>query len=205
MYRTIVDLTKRTGLVARLWSFAFTLQSALGTTSPPQPGDSLDVSSLNLGGVTVSSGSGNLSYDIVGGSEGLGVSGGGSSAISGSESMSVTFATPAEKLGVTLNDFGGIQFFGFIPEVATLQFYRNGTLRNSTTISGCQKSLATGGPLASFTVTPGVTFDQVKITPFFSSFFLSAVKSCSSTDPKCLTVLDDGNPPASGGNHCPWP
>jgi type II secretory pathway pseudopilin PulG len=205
LYRTIVDLVRRTGLSARPWSFSQSLQAVLGT--PVVAGGSLGVSTLDLGGTTVSSSGGQISYEVVGGNEGLGVASGGSIAINGSESMSVTFSKSAQKFAITLNDFGGttFPFFGFFPETAALKFYRNGSLLYSTTVSGCQNSVTGGGPLASFTVDPGVTFDQVQITPFFSSFFLSAVKSCASTDSTCLTALDNGLPPSSSGNHCDWP
>jgi hypothetical protein len=213
LYRTVADLAKRANLVARDWPDGFAsltfdsanVQAALGQASAPVAGNSLGVSTLRFFGANVSSGSGNISFDSVGGSDGIGVAGGGSSAVSGSESMSVTFAKPAGKLAITLNDFGGFNFFGFIPEIATLRFYSGTTLVSTTAISGCQTSIPGGGPLASFTVTPGASFDQVQITPFFSSFFLSAVKSCASTDPTCLTALDNGLPPASSGNHCDWP
>jgi len=206
LYRTVADLAKRANLVARDWPDGFAsltfnsanVQAALGQSSAPVAGNSLGVSTVRFLGANVSSSSGNLSFDTVGGNDGLGVSGGGSSAVTGSESMSVTFAKPADRLAITLNDFGGFNFFGFIPEVAILRFYSGTTLVSTTTISGCQASLAAGGPLASFTVTPGASFDQVQIAPFFSSFFLSAVNSCASTG-TCVTALD------TASNHCDWP
>jgi type II secretory pathway pseudopilin PulG len=211
VFRTLSDLATRANLSARDWpdnlaSLSFTassLQAALGQTTPPTAGSSLGVSSLRFYGATVTSSGGNITYDTDGGTEGIGVSGSGT-AIGGGESMSVSFAATAKRLAISLNDFGGttVPFFGFIPETATLRFYLNGTLKNTTTISGCQNSVPSGGPLASFTVTPGVTFDQVQITPFFSSFFLSAVSSCDASGPACLTALDNGEPPANGGNHC---
>jgi hypothetical protein len=210
VYRTVDDLAKRANLAARDWpdnliSLTFNASSLQNVLGQPPSAGSLGVASLRFYGATVSAGSGNISYDVVGGNAGIGVAGGGN-AISGSESMSVTFAKPANKLALSLNDFGGttVPFFGFFPETAQLKFYSGSTLRFSTTVSGCQSSIPTGGPLASFTVTPGVTFDQVQITPFFSSFFLSALKSCAPSDPTCLTALDTGaSPPA--GNHCAWP
>lgn len=218
LYRTFTDLATKANLLARNWpddyaSLTFTasnLQAALGLSSAPTPNTSLGVSSLLFYGATVSSASGNISYYSDAGGEGIGVTGGGGSnanMIQSGESLRVKFAKLSDKLAITLDDFGGITFFGFIPATASVQFYKSGVpVGSATTLKGCQNNVAGGGPLASFTITPGLQFDEFQVTnsSFFFPFILSAVRSCSASDPSCITLLDNGAAPPSG-NHCPWP
>jgi hypothetical protein len=201
LYRTIGDLVRRTGLTARAWPFSLTLQSALGTNTPPVLGSSLGVSTLTVGGAqigagSISGGQLNLSYDAAGGVEGFGVfGGGGGTGISGNDYITATFAqATTNKVALSLSGLDN-------SERATLVFLRRGSIVGSTvTLQGCRSG---SGALANFTLTPGVSYDEIGVTswPYSSSFLLSAVTTCSATASTCLTSLDNGTSPPSG-NHC---
>jgi hypothetical protein len=216
-YRRIGDLVKLTGLTARNWEGltsigldAATIQAALGLSSAPTPG-SLGVSSMYVNDALISSTSGNISFDNVGGNDGIGINGGGSLGITPGETIQIKFDKAADKLAITLNSMG-IVSFGFLSwtERAQIQFFRNGNpVATASALKGCRAD----GQFASFTVSPGVSFDQIQLTalsttadPFFgttlnSNFYLSGFATCAASATSCITPIEAADPTT----HCPWP
>ena len=127
---------------------------------------------------------------MVGGVEGIGVSGGGSTAIQSGESLRVDLQTPAAELGITLNNAGS--FFG-----AQIQFFRNGSVVDTLAAVSCHSPAVS--TLNSFTFTPIATFDRFVVSnPVNNTFFLlSEFHTCAAGQSSCVTSLDTPT------THCP--
>lgn len=219
VYRTIADLATRANIAARNWPDNFTsvtlnsatVQAALGQTSAPAYG-SLNVTSMYVTDALVSSTtSGKLSFNNADGNEGIGINGGGSLGITPGEGIDIKFDKSAAKLAITLNDMGiDTSFFLSWTEQAQIQFLSGGNPVGSVaTLKGCRAD----GQYASYTVTPGVTFDEIQLTSiastpdtFFhttisSNFYLSGFSTCDASAASCITALETANP----SSHCSWP
>jgi len=198
-YRTVLDLAKKANLAARDWtdllglglaSIKFdtpTLTQALGVA--PAVG-SLGTATLHMSGATVTASSSSISFDAVGGVEGIGVSGGGSNAIQRGESLRVDLSSAAGKLAITLNNAG--TFFG-----AQIQFFRNGSLVDTQAAVSCHSTAVS--TLNSFTFTPVATFDRFVVSNPVNNtaFLLSEFRACTATQSSCVTSLDTPT------THCP--
>lgn len=217
VYRRLSDLIKRIGLDARDWpelgagssSLTFdapTVSAALG--APAGPGDT-GRSTITFPGAQVAGESGtstptNITYDTAGGYDGIGVAGGGSTAIqsSANEFIRIDFSEGWKRFGITLNDFG--TYSGTYTEKVELRFYVGNVGVGSAFVGlGCHPD----GGQASFTVPVDATFDRVDIVPMpannssgpagITAFLIDAVIVCSSTSTACRTSLD------TAANRCP--
>jgi hypothetical protein len=216
LHRTVSDLVRRANLSARDWPDNFasttldspTIQAALGLTTAPSYGD-LNVGSMFVTDALISSTtSANLSFDTSGGNEGVGIAGGGGTGITPGEGVRIKFDKAADKLAISLNDMG-IVTFGFVSwtERAQIQFFKNGSaVGTPVTLQGCRAD----GQFASFTLTPGVNFDQIELTALAttqdsifhttinSNFFVSGFKTCDAAAATCITSIEAANPTS----HC---
>jgi hypothetical protein len=222
VYRRIADLAQRIGLGPRNWfdvgtsSLLFTqanVSAAVGTSV--SPGSSTGQSTIEfpggarVSGITGTSTATEITFDTSGGTEGLGVAGGGDTMIqsTANESLQFRFATGARRLGVTLANIG---YYGWLyVEVVQVSFYRNDTLVGSPYVSGC--GFADGG-MGSFTVSFDQVFDRVDVAAlpalqYFdgtftgtSAFLVAEVKACDSTAAECRTSLD-----VDAARRCPPP
>lgn len=185
-----------------------TLSAALG--GPATYGDTgQSTIDFSAGGVVISafnsSGSQDISFDRSRGVEGIGTVGGNSAISSnGLEGVRLAYGMKARKLSITFNDFG-FGGGGNFAERAELRFFDGATLLSTQIAQGCR----TDGRLATFTfdlVT--ADFDNVEVRSLVTTanskgavrdslFFISAIASCSATDPTCQTAL------YAPGNACP--
>jgi type II secretory pathway pseudopilin PulG len=216
MYRTVADLAKKANLVARDWPDTIlagvkfdstTVGNALGHS--PGSGD-LGVSSLSFPYATVSGYNSGGTADLAfasGSTTGLGGGGGSGNNLDSSagEGIQIKLNQQAQRLAVTLGNFGTGSFFFFpYSEQARFDFYigSGSSPVYSTTVAGCKSD----GGLASFTINTGVQFDSVKVTSIAStivfqpsSFNIAEFDTCGATG-TCVTTLDTGAAPT--GNHC---
>ena len=178
------------GAPAGLASIKFdtpTLTQVLGAA--PAIGSSLGAT-LNMSGAQVTASSSSISFDAVGGVEGIGVSGGGSTAIQRGESLRVDLSAPATELALTLNNAGS--FFG-----AQIQFFRNGSVVDTQAAVSCHSPAVS--TLNSFTFTASAAFDRFVVSnPVNNTFFLlSEFRACAAGQSNCVTSLDTPT------THCP--
>jgi hypothetical protein len=208
----LTDFVKRANLSARDWKDFASTRLDTPTLTPilgaaPAYGD-LGTATLNLGSARItgfnSGGNQNISFDVIGVTEGIGGVGGGNTlSSSGGEGLRIELAERARQFAMTLSGFGGGTFIIFPYQERVEIRFLDGAATVATTIKqGCH---ADGG-LASFTYDPGVEFDKVEIRPLTttialinSAFLLSEFKSCAA-GPACLTTLDTGLAPV--GNRC---
>jgi hypothetical protein len=210
-YQKITDLVRLAGVGARDWPdtaladvtiTAAAVASATGST--PAAGSDLGVSSIafetaRVSGLTAGAAR-NLTFDTVGGNDGLGVEGSGTGISSAlSEAIRIEMKNKGTKFAITLNNFQTV--LGVWKERARFEFYNGTTLVSTfTPWQSCH-----GNAFTSFTFDLGATqFDRIDVTPLVSSadpffgstiatsFFLSAFKACTSTP--CVTTLQAANP-----------
>lgn len=210
-YRSIADVVRRSNLSARPWDEELssvrldnpTVSSALGqsTTSYGDVGQQ----SLNFAGSRVtafnSGGNQNITFDVIGSTEGIGGAGGANTlSSSGGEGLRIELAVRARQFAMTLSGFGGGTFI-IIPyqERVEIRFKDGAVTVATTTKQGCRPD----GGLASLSHDAGVEFDSVEIRPLpatlpfiNSAFLLSEFKTCAA-GPACQTSLSDP------GNICP--
>ncbi len=204
-FATVADLVRRAGRGARDWpdpilsSTTFdspTLTAALGSAPSTDTGQS----AITFPGVTVrafdSGGSQNLSFDSIGGIDGIGGAGGGAAISSnGVEGVRLEFGSKARKLGITLNAFG---VSGPFAERAELRFFDGAALVDTRIAQACQSA---SDPPASFTFDlASLDFDNVEIRSLVttpngggstqdSEFLLSAIATCSAAASTCQSPL----------------
>jgi type II secretory pathway pseudopilin PulG len=218
VYRRLDDLVKRIGLYARDWAeygagtssvpfSAATIGASIGTSVAP--GADLGRSTLAIGNTRVSGETGtstptNLAYDTTGTFEGIGVAGGGSTAIQSSagEFVRLDFVEGWKRFGITLNDFG--TYSSTFTEKVELRFYLDAVAVGPALVfSACR---ADGGQ-ASFSAPVNATFNRVDIVPLpadntagspgITSFYIGEIVACSSTSAECRTSVD------TVANRCP--
>ena len=149
-----------------------------------------------------------LTFDIVGGTEGIG-GGPGSTQLSSADAevLRIDFNIPAQVFAFTLDGFGCRGGCSDADQVQ-LTFYKDGVQLPSSpmTLSACND----GDGLASFSIdlgpSPGGDFNRVDIAPKASvpggvdtTFLMSEFRTCLAGG-GCATSLDTGSGP--GGNHC---
>ncbi|MEO5617644.1 MAG: hypothetical protein ABIS67_07715 [Candidatus Eisenbacteria bacterium] len=204
-FASVGDLVRQAGRGARNWpdpilsSTTFdspTLTAALGSAPSTDTGQS----AITLPGVTVrafnSGGSQNVSFDSIGGIDGIGGAGGGAAISSnGLEGVRLEFGSKARKLGITLNAFG---VSGPFAERAELRFFDGATLVDTRIAQACQSA---SDPPASFTFDLlSLDFDNVEIRSLVttpngggatqdSEFLLSAIATCSAAASSCQSPL----------------
>jgi len=197
-YRRITDLAARVGLAARDWPEGATFNSAtlLAATGSSASGDT-GRSSFSFMATDVTASGGNVSFTTTGGVEGIGVVGGSSLLISGTEFIHFDFHQNASRLGVSLANFGW-EFSNAFREQVEFRFYDSGgSLIGSVTKQGCR---ADGGIATYFVDPPDPTmkYESVDVRPLAltnfslisSQFLISEIASCTSA--LCDTTLSTG-------------
>ena len=230
-YATLVDLITKAHVAARDWpdpapSFASVkLDTATLTAALERPaayGD-LGQNSVRFTDARVTALSGgagqNVTFDILGGTEGIGGAAGGAGLSSAdNESVKIEFSKVAQKFALTLDQFGCRTFFGFCIDFdrVELRFYKAGIELAGALSPQTKNACRAGTGLASFSidlgVSPAADFDRVDIKPLASigfpggtttSFLVAEFKTCAA-GAACVTTLDTG--PAltatTGGNRC---
>jgi len=221
-YRTLQDFVNRARLAARDWpdpalasvrADTATVSAAVGTSV--SPGSEIGPSVVfNNATVTASAGgtAENVSFDVVGGTEGIGGGGGGGGGTqlssADSEVLSIEFNVTAQVFAFTLDGFGCRSSCADADQVQ-LTFYMNDVAVASgpVMLSACND----GDGLASFSIdrgpSPGGDFNRVDIAPkpsvpggIDTTILMSEFKTCLAGG-GCATSLDTGSGP--GGNHCP--
>ena len=216
-YRRLAEFVRRANLSARDWPEAGaayanitlnapTVSTALGT--PTVPGD-LGRATVTFQDATVTGldggGTRSLSFDRVGGVEGIGTAGGtvgSANALSSEagEGVRIDFPLKARKLAVTLNDFGKHTGAAGAPdERAEFRFFDGPSEVLAVTKSACRPD----GGLATFSIDALADFDRVEIRARTASdgtsatqFFLAQIKTCAA-GVACTTSM------AASGNSCP--
>lgn len=213
VYRRLDDLMTRTGLTARDWPETYstsqlldgaTVSAAVGSTVTS--GQTLGTS-VDLGRVTVSGFTGGTATDVnyvetTPGNAATGALGvAGSSTLMSSatgEFLRFDFDDKATSFAVTLTHFGTYVQATTRTEHAEFRFYLDGIqVGLAVTKDGCNAD----GSLASFSITPSLTFDRVEIQPrsatpggasFLTEFLVAEVKACAGST--CVTTLATANP-----------
>jgi hypothetical protein len=210
-YRRLADFVTRANLAARDWPEAAfadltfnaaTVSTALG--SPASYGDT-GRPSLTFPNATVtafdSGGNQNISFDRVGGTEGIGgASGGNLLSSAAGEGVRIDLTQKARRLAVTFMDFGRLTGTPGNPrEQAEFRFFDGANEVLVVTKQGCKPD----GGLATFSVDAGLDFDRIDIKAVAASngtsptnFLFVQLKSCDGAT-TCTTTL------STPGNSCP--
>ena len=215
VYRRLPDFVRRANLAAREWPEATppafadltfnqaTVSAAVG--APVTSGASTGTSTLNFANATVtafnSGGNQNISFETVGGTEGIGGVGGGNliSSTSG-EGVRIDLTQGARRFAMTFMDFGRLTGTPGNPrEQVDVTFFNGATQVATFTKQGCKPD----GDFASFSIDAGVDFNRVDVKAIGASdgtsptnFLFVQLKSCDAVT-ICETAL------STPGNSCP--
>jgi len=229
-YATLADLVTSAHVAARDWpdppvTYASvrldtaTLTAALGAAPSVDLGQT-NVRFTNARVTALAAGtSQNLTFDTLGGVEGIGGAAGTTGISSAdNESIKIEFSQLAQKFALTIDRFGCRTFFGFCVDVDQVQFrfYKAGVELGAALSPQTKSACRAGSGLASFSIdlggSPAADFDRVDIRPLASigfpggattSFLVAEFKTCAAGS-ACVTSLDTGPAlsPTTGGNRC---
>jgi type II secretory pathway pseudopilin PulG len=217
VYRTIADLIKRSGLVARNYTDPETGTPLPGATRftldtvRNRPGVAMNTGNTSTGAVVIDF----SDFTSVGGRGGSvavqsfsETAGGGALGVGGTnprvsfaegEWMLLFFETPnLRRLGITLSAFASFDGAAArMTENVTFYFYRGGTLVATLPRASCHSL-----DIASFDLQPGFIYDAVFIFPTASTgtsasgpvtgdtdFMLSEIRTCADADATCRTSI----------------
>lgn len=201
-FLTITDLAKKAGLAARNW---------------PETGDILDAQTLADAGFKLNTRSqefssvtiGNAVYTVSGGGTvittnatdtGIGVGTlSGSRSISGSDSLSILYATPVQKFSIILSQLGMKTSGGSAGEFesAKLELWNGGTLVDTVYTPSCGVSNDTATNIIAFdNITTTTPFTKVVLKPggadatyasaTNTNFYLNGIAPCASSTSGCI-------------------
>lgn len=218
-YSTVEDLIHRAGQGGRSWPTSNvkldtpTLSGELGHSVSPGDLGTSTVTFTSGTPATITGGDGggaaNLSLGSSGGTEGVGVAGGGSTLISSAdgEFVKITFTQKVDQFALTLANFGynPCSLFGFSLncfEVLDLTFYNGATSLGTISKFGCNVDGGLAALSVNVTGSLGQQFDAVEIRPqpvfppfppydvTGTEFLISEFKTCAA-GVTCTTSLAD--------------